>query len=136
MDRNVSSPARNRLEGRLLFIIVPMFFAFPVILEIADHYHLRPSGVLAVVCAALASLPFIAVVVIFGLYMAEEKDEFQKAVLTQSLAWGIGTTFAVTTFWGCMEKFDHAPHMPVWWVQIVFIIAFAIANAANRWRYR
>jgi hypothetical protein len=138
MDHHVSSPARYRLEDRLLFIMVPMFFAFPVIMAIADHYHLlhHLSGVLAVVCAALASVPFIAATVIFGLYLAEEKDEFQKAVLTSSLLWGIGATFAVTTFWGCMEQFDRAPPMPIWWVQIVFGIVFVIAAAANRWRYR
>jgi hypothetical protein len=137
MGPHVSSPARYRLEDRVLFIMVPMFFAFPFVLAIADHYHLRPtSDVLAVVCAALASLPFIAAVVIFGLYMAEEKDEFQKSVFTQSLLWGIGATFAVTSFWGCMEQFGHARHMPVFWVQVVFSIAFVIATAANRWRYR
>ncbi len=136
MNPNTGSPARYRLEDRMLFIMVPMFFAFPIILEIADHYHLRPSGVLVVVCAVLASLPFIAAVVIFGLYMAEEKDEFQRSVLTQSLLWGIGATFAVTSFWGCMEQFNDAPRMPIWWVQIVFGIAFVIATAANRWRYR
>lgn len=136
MSPHVSSPARYRLEDRILFVFVPLVFLFLIMQFSLSHFHLHPAGVLAVVCATLASIPSIAGVIVFGLYMAEEKDEFQKSVLTSSLLWGIGATFAVTTFWGCMEQFGHARRMPVFWVQIAFILAFAVANAANRWRYR
>jgi hypothetical protein len=137
MERRVSSPAKKRFEDRFLFIIVPLLFLDAVLGFWGFRYHhLEPNGVLAYLCAVLQSLPFVGFIVVLGIYLAEEKDEFQKSVLVQSLLWGIGATLAVTTFWGSMEKFSQAPHLDAAMVPFVFGIAYIIALAANAWRYR
>jgi hypothetical protein len=137
MQRRVGSPARKRFEDRFLFIIVPLFVLDAVLGFWGFRYHhLQPSGVLAYLCAILQSLPFVGFIVILGIYLAEEKDEFVKNVQVQSLLWGIGATLAVTTIWGGMEKFTQVPHMDVAMVQFLFGIAYIVALAGNGWRYR
>ena len=133
----VGSPARYRFEDRFLFFIVPLFVLTGILDIWGFHYHhLHPAGALAVLCAAVQSSPIIGFIVIIGLYLAEEKDEFQKSVLVQSMLWAIGATLAVTTFWGSMEKFSQAPHMDIASVQFLFFLVYIVALAANRWRYR
>ncbi len=137
MNRRVGSPAKYRFEDRFLFFIVPLFVLDGILGFWGFHYHhLHPAGALAVLCATLQSSPIIAFILIIGLYLAEEKDEFQKSVLVQSMLWGVGVTLAVTTFWGSMEKYSQVPHMDISWVQLLFCAVLIIAIAANRWRYR
>ena len=74
-----------RFEDRVLFFVVPLFFLDAILGIWGFHYHhLHPNGALAVVCAALQSSPIIAFIVIAGLYLAGETDDFQKTVLVQS----------------------------------------------------
>ncbi len=137
MNVRVGSPAKYRFEDRCFFVVVPLFVLDAVLGIWGFHYyHLHPAGSLAVLCAAVQSSPIIAFILILGLYLAEEKDEFQKSVLAQSMLWAIGATLAVTTFWGSMEKFSQAPHMDIAWVQFLFCAVMIVAIAANRWRYR
>ena len=137
MERRVVSPAKSRYEGRFLYLVVPLFFLDVVLGWWGFHYHhLQPAGILAVVCAALQSLPIIAFIVIVALYLAEETDDFQRTLYVQSLLWGTGATMAVTTFWGGMEKYSQVAHMDVAQVQFIFIIGMLISLAANAWRYR
>lgn len=137
MERQISSPANKRFQDRFLFVIVPLIFldAGLGIWGFRFH-HLHLAGVLGYLCAILQSLPFVGFIVIYGIYLAEEKDEFVKSILVQSLLWGTGVTLSVTTFWGSLEKFSEAPHMDVSLVQFVFVISYIIAGVVNKWRYR
>ncbi|MGO9775889.1 MAG: hypothetical protein ACLQGT_11025 [Terracidiphilus sp.] len=137
MESRFSSPARNRAEDRVLFIVMPL-----IILELFlavfgfGYHHFQPTGMLAFLYAILITLPTIAFIVIYGLYLAEEKDEFQRTVLVQSMLWGIGATLIFTTFWGLLENSNLVPHLPMYWAQVPFYLFTAIATAVNRWRYR
>jgi hypothetical protein len=137
MESRISSPARNRAEDRFLFIGMPLIILDLFLAIFGFHYHhFQPTGTLAFLCAILATLPTIAFIVIYGMYMAEEKDEFQRTVLVQSMLWGIGATLILTVFWGVLENSNLVPHLPMYWVQVPFYLFTAIATAVNRWRYR
>ncbi len=137
MECRVGSPAKFRFEDRVLFFVVPLFFLDAILGIWGFHYHhLHPDGALAVVCAALQSSPIIAFIVIAGLYLAGETDDFQKTVLVQSILWGIGVTLAVTTFCGSLEKYGYLRQMDVSWVQILFFVTVIVSTLVARWRYR
>ena len=137
MESRFSSPARSRAEDRVLLIVMPLVILEMILAIYGFHYHhLQPGGALAILCATLISLPTIAFFVIHGLYLADEKDEFQRAVLVQSMLWAIGATLIVAIFWGTLEMFNLVPHLAVLWVQVPFYLFTAIATAVNRWRYR
>ena len=137
MNGCVGSPAQYRFQDRFLFFIVPLFVLDAILGYWGFHYHhLHPAGALAVLCAAVQSSPIIAFIVILGLYLAEEKDEFQKSILIQSMLWAIGVTLAVATFCGSLEKFSQGPRVDIASVQFLFFLVYIVALAVNRWRYR
>ena len=100
---------RVRLIKRFVPFLVFYYVAFPTV-EWAFHYH-APHGLLAYALAIVPALPALAVIILVGMYFAEEKDEFKRFLITQSLLWGIGITFAFTTVWGFLELFTHIPHL-------------------------
>jgi uncharacterized membrane-anchored protein len=137
MERHTGSPARYRFEDRFLFLVLPLMFLNLLMAVVGFHtFHLQPAGSLAILCSILMASPWIAFIVIYGLYLAEEKDEFQRTILVQSLLWGIGATLATTTIWGTLEKFNLVPPMDVNSVVFLFVIPFTIAERVLRWRYR
>jgi hypothetical protein len=68
--------------------------------------------------------------------MAEEKDEFRRAMLIQSLLGGIGLTLSVTTVWGFLEDFSLAPHISLVWIYPMFWIFTALTSPFVWRRYR
>jgi putative flippase GtrA len=104
-----SNPAVRRYLRRLLGTM--LLYAASLAVAIVVFVHFRPTGVPAYALAVLPAIALIGVLVVFGLYLAEEKDEFQRLIGVQSMLCGIGGTLAVTTVWGFLESFVHAPHM-------------------------
>ena len=96
----------------------------------------HPHGVLAYVVAVLPALPIIGALVYTGVYLGEEKDEFQRNLLVQALLGGTGAILARITAWGYMEDFAHAPHMDLVWIYPAFWLFAGISYGVVRWRYR
>lgn len=136
MSPYVSSPARYRFEDRFLFFILPLMLLVVMMKIGLDHFHLHPAGAWAVLCAAVASSPFIAMIFSVGFYLAEEKDEFQRTLFVQAILWGFGVTACVAVFWLMLGTFIHVPHMNFVLGEILFIAGMAVSGAVARWRYR
>ena len=98
--------------------------------------HLNPSHTVTIILALIPSIPIIAVIAIVGLYLKEETDEFQRDMLVQSLLWGMGCTLAATSVWGFLEMFSHAPHLPQFYVFVIFWSFVGFSGGAIRLRYR
>jgi len=96
----------------------------------------HPHGVLAYMVAVLPALPIIGALVYTGVYLTEEKDEFQRNLLVQAMLGGTGAILAGTTAWGYMEDFAHAPHMGLTLVYPAFWLFSAISYGIVRARYR
>ena len=129
-----NTPATRRyLYCFLITMAFYVVFLFGAV-WIFPRYH--PTGVLAYLLAILPALPIIGSIVVVGLYLAEEKDEFQRAILTQSMIWGIGVTLSLTTAWGFLEVFKLVPHIELY---LIFPAYCAISGAASgilKARYR
>lgn len=137
MERKINNPAKNHMEDRTLFVIVPLLATtLALVAWIFGYLHIQPTGILAYLVATLLTLTFIGYIVIFGLYLAEEKDEFERAMWIQSMLWGIGVTMAVTTFWGTMELCDVVHHLNPVWSFILFVSSMGIARRLLKWRYK
>jgi hypothetical protein len=96
--------------------------------------HLK--GVLAYPMAIWPAIPILWVLMETGRFLATEKDEFQRNVLVQCLLGGIGGTLAVTTIWGNLENFAHAPHLDLVWIYPIFWIFVVLSAPVVMWRYR
>jgi hypothetical protein len=101
---------------------------------IFKHHHL--TGAAAFLLALLPALPIVGVVIIVGLYMREETDEVEMAVLTQSMVWGIGLTLSLATLWGFLEAFGQVRHVNSYWSFPILCVFTGIASCVIRLRYR
>jgi hypothetical protein len=129
-----SNPAVRRYFYRL-FTTMAFYVAFLVTAVWAfSRYHL--TGALAYLLAVLPALPIVGMVVVVGMYLAEEKDEFQRTVLVQSLLWGIGATLSVTTVWGFLENFVQVPHLDLYLVFPLFWFFVGISTGPLKAKYK
>lgn len=101
----------------------------------AFHGH-HPTGIPAFSLAILPSLPVVGVVVIVGLYLAEEKDEFLRNLLIQSMIWSLGATLTVTTVWGFIELFVDVKHLPLYLIFPFFWFLVGVSSWLLRLRYK
>jgi hypothetical protein len=129
-----SNPAIRRYTIRFLSVLGLYVLVLLPAVWIFKHHH--PAGVLAWLLAILPSIPIIASLVVTGLYLTEEKDEFQRTVLVQSMLWSIGGTLAFTTVWGFLETFLLIPHFDLTWMFPLFWFLVGVATPVLRARYR
>jgi hypothetical protein len=131
---SVKNPAQRRFTiscwlGALLVVVFSVLVALALKL---GHLH----GALVYPMAVLPALPILWVLYETGRWIAVEKDEFQRTVFVQCLLGGIGGTLAVTTIWGNLEAFAHAPHLPLATVYAIFWIFVGISVPVVLARYR
>jgi hypothetical protein len=131
---SIKSPAARRLTIRVLGTMV-LNILFAAIAGLGIRFgHLR--GIAAYLVAVLPALPIIGVIVAFGVFLDEEKDEFQRNLLVQALLGGIGGTLAATTVWGYLEAFAHIPHLQTIWIYPIFWLFVGLSTPVVLWRYR
>ena len=91
---------------------------------------------LAFLIALTPALPIVACVVVMGLYLKEETDEFWRTHQTESALLATGGMFIVATAWGFLETFRLVPHAPAWAVFPLWAILLGPASMIIRARYR
>jgi len=131
---STSNPAQRRYVVRMLWA-AGLCILFSLVTALGFKLgHL--TGVLAYGTAILPALPIIGALVGTGFYLAEESDEFQRNLLVQSLLGGMGAVLSVSTVWGNLEDFAHAPHLDLIWVYPLFWLFVGISYGVVAWRYR
>src|ERR1017187_10299556 len=89
------NPAIRRYLRRFA-VTMTAYIALTVVVALSFHrYH--PKGPFAYLLAVLPGLAIIGMIVTVGLYLAEEKDEFQRNLFVQAMLWGLGGVLAVTS---------------------------------------
>ena len=129
-----SNPAQRRYVIRMV-VAAALCVLFSVVAA-ASFLLGHIQGVLAYLVAVLPAFPIMGALVGTGLYLAEEKDEFQRELLIQSLLGGIGATLSATTIWGFLEDFTHVPHLDLIWVYPIFWLFVGLSMPFVWMRYR
>jgi hypothetical protein len=131
---SANNPASRRYIIRSV-ISAGLVILFAVFAAVSFHlWHLH--GAPAYLVAILPALPILGALVATGIYLKEEKDEFQRNLLVQSLLGGIGGTLALTTIWGYLEDFTKTPRMDLISVYAWFWIFVGVSYGVVRRRYR
>jgi hypothetical protein len=134
MECKTNNPAVWRFTRR--FIVLMLLYAVFSVLCTWGLLRNHPTGVVIWLLAILPALPIGGAVVLTGRYMAEEKDEFQRAVLVQSLLGGIGATLVVTTVWGFLENYAHFRRLDILMIWPLYLIFVGISYGVVKARYR
>lgn len=129
-----TSAAGRRYTSRffpvMAMYVITLFFAAWYI----PRFH--PSGPLVYAIAVLPAIPIIGIIAVVGLYLAEEKDEFQRTVLVQSMLWSMGLTLATTTVWGFLENFANTVHFQPYLAFPLFWFFVGVVTPFVKSRYR
>jgi len=134
----VTSPTKNPAQRRFFwrFAIAMLLYVLLLVPAVWGFVHYHPTGVLAYGLAVLPALPILGMLVVVGLYLAEEKDEFVRNMQIQSLLGGIGGTLAVVSVWGFLENFTQVRHLDLFLVYPLFWVFVGISTVVVRLRYR
>lgn len=131
MPKNVATRkyARRFTPAMILYVV----FLWTAVWTFRHHH---PTGIVAYVLAILPALPILATIVIVGLYLAEEQDEFQRNILIQSMLWGIGLSMGIMTVWGFLELLVGIPHFDAYLAYPLFWFIVGLTTPLLKRKYR
>ncbi len=105
----------NPAQRRYLWRFFPLMGLYMVLLFAAQGliatWH--PGGSLLVTLALLPAIPLVGVIVVLGLYLSEETDEFIRHRHVVAMLIGLGALLAVATIWGFLQVAGAADAPPV-----------------------
>jgi len=129
-----TSPAVRRYKRRIFVATAAYLVTLVSTALIIKHLH--PAHAVAVVLAIIPAIPIAATIAIIGLYLKEEKDEFQRELLVQALLWATAFTLVTTSTWGLLELYAEAAPLTSFYVFILFWFFCGMAMIPLRLRYR
>jgi hypothetical protein len=127
----------NSAQRAYLRRFIPTMFAYVVAMiavrEIMTSAH-PPTGALAYALAAVPALPVLGVFWLIGRYLIEEQDEYVRLLLVRQILIATGLTLSLTTLWGFLEILADAPHIPLFYVTVLWMAGLAVGACWNRLR--
>jgi hypothetical protein len=91
-----------------------------------------PRGAVKYVAAVLPALPLLAVIWALGMYLVDETDEYIRMRTVRACLIATGLVLAAATAWGFLEQFEAVPHLPLYYVFVVWCAFFGLAQVVNR----
>jgi len=128
------NPAARRYVARFVFTMCA--YAAALLVTDWELHRFHPTGALLYGLAVLPAIPIMVLIAIMGLYLSEEKDEFQRKMLVESLLWGLGAILSLTTVWGFLQLYAHVHPFQPFMAFPLFWFFQGVAAAALKWRYR
>jgi len=125
--------AERRYNRRVIFASIVY-----AVLLVGEQYALHRAHVseaAGYVLAVLPALPIIAIFALVGQYLVEEQDEYLRMRMVRQILWTTGLTLAATTLWGFLEDAG-LPHLPMFYVAVVWFAALGVVGCTIRLRDR
>lgn len=126
-----STPAVRRYTRSILLLSV----AYALILFGTVGFFRNHPGIAdpsAYLIAALPALPIVGMVAVIGRYLVEEKDEYLRMLMARQALLATGLTLAIATVWGFVEDAGLAPHVPAFYVAVLWFAGFGVGACVNR----
>ncbi|MCW3836483.1 hypothetical protein ACFQ1E_10340 [Sphingomonas canadensis] len=96
----------------------------------------EPQGATLVALAVLPALPILGVLLVIGLYIHEEADEYLRRRAVSGMMVGLGTMLSFFTVWGFLEDAGVVGHIPAYWTFVVWCVGWGVAEIAQSLRDR
>ena len=127
-------PVMKRYRRRLAIAMIAYFVFLIGSLSLLRGGHL--DGPLLWIVAAAPAIPILGVLVVMGLYLKEEPDEFERMIHVEAMLWGLGAVLGVSTVWGFLANAAVVPKPPLFLVFPLFCLAWGFSQPIIRRRYR
>ncbi len=120
------SPAIMAYNRRMLI----WSFAYMVALfgAITVYNQWKPSGPILWIIAIIPALPIVYFVWSLGRYLIEETDEYIRMTQVSAALFATGWLLVLATFWGFLESFGVAVHVPAWAAVPVWAVGLGVAQ--------
>jgi hypothetical protein len=127
----IRTPAQQRHNRRVLIAAIGY-----VILLLPVVYAIRHGMVAGAWRIPLALLPAIPLAFMFGSYaryLSEERDEYVRMLVVNQVLAATTVSMVCAVFWGFLEELGGGPHIPTYWIAVVWIaVQGASASIARR----
>lgn len=124
-----SSPYRT-YNYRVIWLSA-LYALFLIGAAYAFKHHLL-SGIAAYAAAILPALPIIGIFAAMGRYLAEEQDEYVRALMVRQTLWASGFALSGATVWGFLESFDLVGHVDAYYIVILWFGGLGLGACINR----
>lgn len=128
------TPAARRYLRRFS-IVTAIYIALVAANMAATHVFAPPLEVEAAL-AVIAALPIIAMLMVLGLYLREETDEFVRDRLILSMFIGLGVLLSLSSLLGMLQFSGVVGSLPVFLAFPIWCGAWGIAQTVLAWRDR
>jgi hypothetical protein len=132
-SRTTPTPAARRYHRR--FFVAMTAYVFTLLVSSSLFAGAHPPTWAAWLLALAPAVAIIATIVVMGLYLREETDELERAIVSEAALWATGGLLAIATTWGFLEQFDLVAHVDAWAVFPLWALCLGPANAIVRRRY-
>jgi hypothetical protein len=119
-------PAMMRYRDRLGITMVIYFMTLLLTTELYRRGY--TAGVLGWALAILPALPIVAIFGLYARYFQEETDEMMRKMVMTSLIWSGALTLCEATVWGFLETFEKVPHLWMWAAPVAFFAQTGITG--------
>jgi len=120
------SAARKRYQRTMLVDMLSYVLILYGVEAFVRRHH--PVGTELYALAALPSIPIIAVLVAVGIYLRDEKDEYQRDLTVKCMLWGTAGVLALTTFLSFLHSFGWVGSVPPFTEFMTFWVLVAAAK--------
>lgn len=99
------------------------------------HQH-HPTGAKLFVLAAVPAFDVVGMIVVVGMYLRDEVDEFKRHQLVVAILWAIGFTLALMAFVDFLQSYKSITAPPPFMEFIVFWLSMALVHGILTFRNR
>ena len=126
-----SSPAQRRYTRSILLLSAAYaLILFGVVGFFRNHPGIADTS--AYLIAALPALPIVGIVAVIGRYLIEERDEYLRMLRVRQALVATAITLGIVTVWGFVEDAGLAPHVPAFYVAVLWFAGFGIGACVNK----
>jgi len=126
----VRTPAQKRYQRRVLGL--SLLYAALLIGAVYLFKHYLVTGPLAWIAAILPALAIVAIFAAIGVYIVEERDEYQRMLLIRQTLYASGFTLSIATVWGFLESFGMVGHVVAYHAAILWFLGLGVGTVINR----
>jgi len=125
----VQNPARRAYIRRFIPTMIVYVLLVMAATALSETALGRGPAIWAI--AMLPALPLLYVFWIIGRYIAEQHDEYLRVLEVRKALIATGLTLAATTVLGFLEIYAELPHMPLFFVPVIWFAGLFVGQVVN-----